>query len=204
MSNITEEQVVAYITGNLNENEKNQVMQEIEKDPEINKLYHELKDIRNNQEQLVSDFISRPIPDKTLNLFKKKSEKLNLINRIKKGYLTIIGWLGFIATSSVLLLPSTQMQIATFRGDSTELQIAKLEDELLQLERQIYTFRGIDDEQIDTSYNEIGDKKMIKIAGKDYEFKIISIDNFDTKTCVIFTVYDNGKKITTEEICQNK
>ena len=60
MSNVTEELIVAYITDNLDENKKSQVLYEIENNPELMKLYKELKSIRDDQEKIVSDFIFDP------------------------------------------------------------------------------------------------------------------------------------------------
>tara|TARA_A100001035_G_C27782324_1_gene502406 strand:- start:1198 stop:1812 length:615 start_codon:yes stop_codon:yes gene_type:complete len=204
MSNVTEELIVAYITDNLDENKKSQVLYEIENNPELMKLYKELKSIRDDQEKIVSDFISRPIPDKTLKLFENKKKESSLIERIKKGYLTLIGWLGFVVTSTLLILPSTQMQLATFRGSESELQIAKLEKELLELQTQVYTFRGLDNDLTDTSNFSINESKKIEIDGKNYDLKIISINNFNTETCVNFSLISEDNDEILEEICIDK
>ena len=78
MSKINDEDLISLITGNIDQQKSNSLMQIIREDSDLRKRYEDLKEIRDTQYELMNDFIKSPMPDKTKSLFQPKPQsKLN-------------------------------------------------------------------------------------------------------------------------------
>ncbi len=202
MDDTIKEQIMSYITGNLDEKSKEKVRQKIADNPEIKKLYIDLKNIRMAHEELSNKFVSSPIPTKTLKLFDEKNTNQSILEYIKKGYFAFIGWIGFLITGGLLIFPVTQMQMAS-KNNTLESQIAQLEDRIPNLDGQSYSFRGLENDLITDQNSNIGGS-FIRIEDLTYEILIEKISENETETCLILKFLAENKDFFNKQVCLEK
>ena len=185
MSKINDEDLISLITGNIDQQKSNSLMQIIKEDSDLRKRYEDLKEIRDTQYELMNDFIKSPMPDKTKSLFQPKpqSKLNNLFSLLRRGPIAGVGWAGFAVTGGLLAVTTGPLQLAFFEDSSQ--QFAGIVDQ----DTSKTKFRGLDNEILNKKDISIGDVLNMSLGDKvEYQIKVSSIEDKANEICIYFAL----------------
>ncbi len=183
MDKIDLETLIGFINKELSKEENQVVQSEINNDPELAKKYNEFLKMNEMHENYLSDILKRDLPEKTKKLFEdEKITKVGFLSSLKRGYLAIVGWMGFAVTGGLLLLPTAQMQLANRDLDNQQMIIAGLEG------NQETLFRGVNVKSLELD-------EIIIVDGK-FEIKVDQIKQVEEEICIEFSIKKLGETDT--------
>ncbi len=194
MTKFSDEEIIAYLTGNIDKEKGNLLQKEMERSEDLKKRYISFLDIYEQREQIVKKVISTEIPEETIHIFKKKtlSQSKSVFSIFKKGPIAGAGWAGFILTSGLLAFQTGPIQ-TVFRGNLENTQIANIDSEV--------TFRGLEKEIKESTDLAIGDKFNLNTETEIVEIEILSISDKNNEICVQLVLKSESETSKIQEIC---
>ena len=194
MTKFSDEEIIAYLTGNIDKEKGNLLQKEMERSEDLKKRYTSFLDIYEQREQIVKKVISTEIPEETIPIFKKKtlSQSKSVFSIFKKGPIAGAGWAGFILTSGLLAFQTGPIQ-TVFRGNLENTQIANIDSEV--------TFRGLEKEIKESTDLAIGDKFNLNTETEIVEIEILSISDKNNEICVQLVLKSESETSKIQEIC---
>tara|TARA_A100000164_G_C21682351_1_gene664948 strand:- start:112 stop:702 length:591 start_codon:yes stop_codon:yes gene_type:complete len=194
MTKFSDEEIIAYLTGNIDKEKGNLLQKEMERSEDLKKRYTSFLDIYEQREQIVKKVISTEIPEETIHIFKKKtlSQSKSVFSIFKKGPIAGAGWAGFILTSGLLAFQTGPIQ-TVFRGNLENTQIANIDSEV--------TFRGLEKEIKESTDLAIGDKFNLNTETEIVEIEILSISDKNNEICVQLVLKSESETSKIQEIC---
>ena len=194
MTSYSDEEIIAFITGNLEKGKGNLLQNEMARSEDLKKRYDSFLRIYEQREQIASRVISADIPEETIHIFKNKtsSRSKSVFSIFKRGPIAGAGWAGFILTSGLLAFQTGPIQTA-FRGNIENTQIANIENDI--------KFRGLETQIIQPEELTIGDKFNLSIDTDIVEIEILSISNENNEICVQLGLKTDSEESKIQEIC---
>ena len=192
MTKFSDEEIIAYLTGNIDKGRGNLLQKEMERSEELKKRYNSFFDIYEQREQIAKNVISKEIPEEIIRIFKKKtlSQSKSVFSIFKKGPIAGAGWVGFVLTSGLLAFQTGPIQTA-FKANLENTQIANIDNEV--------KFRGLEKE-IEESINlVIGDKFNLNTETEIVEIEILSVSNKNNEICVKLVLKTESEISKTQE-----
>ena len=144
-------------------------------------------------EDYLNSILKQDLPEKTKKLFEEDNlAKGGVFSFFKRGYVAIVGWMGFVVTGGLLLLPTAQMQLATRGLDDQQITIAGLEG------NQEILFRGVSLKSLEL--------EEIIIVDDKFEIKVEQIKQVEEGFCIEFSIKKLGEsenKFKSQSTCLN-
>lgn len=187
------ETLIGFINKELSEEDSKVVQSELNKDPELTKKYNEFLKMNEMHEDYLNNILKQDLPEKTKKLFEESNiAKGGVLSFFKRGYVAIVGWMGFAVTGGLLFLPTAQMQLATRGLDDQQITIAGLEG------NQETLFRGVNVKSLEL--------EEVIIVDNKFAIKVVQIKQVEEEFCIEFSIKKLGEsdnKFKSKSICLN-